>query len=53
MYRLPQQGADSAKMVLDAGVYVEIVEPRTEWTRIRIDQAEGWVKNTAIDVIWN
>ena len=53
VYRLPQQGADSAKMVLDAGVYVEIVESRIEWTRIRIDQAEGWVKNTAIDVIWN
>lgn len=53
LYRLPQQGGEEkAKSVLDAGDYVSIVEKRTEWSRIRIDQAEGWVKNSMVRLIW-
>lgn len=53
LYRLPaQNGEDKAKSVLDSGEYVSLVEQRPEWSRIRIDQAEGWVKNSSIETIW-
>jgi tetratricopeptide (TPR) repeat protein len=52
VYRLPQQNAGKAKIVLDAGAYVTIAEKRTEWVRIRIDEAEGWVGRAAVEQIW-
>ncbi len=53
LYRLPGQNTnEAAKQVLKAGDYISIVEQRSEWSRIRIDEAEGWVKNSAIKKIW-
>ncbi len=53
LFRLPGQNEnEKAKMVLGAGESVWIVEERTEWSRIRIDQAEGWVRNTSVNTIW-
>ncbi len=53
IYRLPAEGGEEkAKLTLKAGEYVTIVEHRTEWSRVRIDQAEGWLKNAAIAAIW-
>jgi hypothetical protein len=53
IYRLPaESGEDKAKLTLKAGEYVNIVEHRADWSRIRIDNAEGWLKNAAIASIW-
>ena len=53
LYRLPaQNGDDKARSILNAGEYVAIMEKRSEWTRIRIDQNEGWVKRSSLDSIW-
>ncbi len=52
LYRTPGQSAhETAKQVLKAGDYISIVEQRSEWSRIRIDKAEGWVKNSVFQKI--
>lgn len=50
--RLPGNGEQAATRLLDAGVYVTIAERRSEWTRVRLDQADGWVRNEALAMIW-
>ncbi len=53
LYRMPGQSAnETAKQVLKVGDYISIVEQRSEWSRIRIDEAEGWVKNSVLQRIW-
>ena len=53
IFRLPHQtDGGKAKFVLNVGDYVIIEEQRADWSRIRIDQDEGWVKNDVIDRIW-
>ena len=53
LYRLPQEGDEkNAKSVLNSGEFVTLAEKRANWSRIRIDQNEGWVKNSAVEVIW-
>ena len=53
IFRLPKEtGEGKAKFILSTGDYVEIVERRSEWSRVRIDQDEGWLKNKALKSIW-
>ena len=51
-HQLPN--ADSAKtdFILPAGEAVVIEETRTDWYRIRLDAAEGWVRRDGIEPVW-
>jgi tetratricopeptide (TPR) repeat protein len=37
---------------LTAGREIHILERRDQWTRIRVDEAEGWIPNTDYQTIW-
>ena len=53
IFRLPRQSdGGKAKFVLNVGDSVAIIEQRSDWSRIRIDQDEGWVQNNAIGSVW-
>ena len=53
IFRLPQQtDSGKAKSILGMGAYVAVVEKRSEWSRVRIDKDEGWIKNDALGSIW-
>lgn len=51
-YRLPSNKSAKTDFVLSTGLIIDILEERSEWTRIRIDEAEGWVKNEKFKKIW-
>jgi tetratricopeptide (TPR) repeat protein len=55
LFSVPHTGDehDSAKQVVDTGKYVDIQEWRSEWLRVRVDQDEGWVRRSAVAIIWN
>jgi tetratricopeptide (TPR) repeat protein len=54
LFAVPHAGDDhdSAKQAIDVGKYVDIQEWRNEWLRVRVDQDEGWVRRSAVAVIW-
>lgn len=53
VYRWPHESsADPPQMRLKAGDKVEVREHRTGWSRIRIDQAEGWIENSYLRIYW-
>jgi len=52
LHRQPRMTSTTAEGTLDAGTYITIAEQRTEWVRIRIDEAEGWVRRAAVEQIW-
>ncbi|MDP7395949.1 MAG: BatD family protein [Lentisphaeria bacterium] len=52
LHRQPRMNSTTAESTLDTGTYITIAEQRTEWVRIRIDEAEGWVRRAAVEQIW-
>jgi hypothetical protein len=52
LHRQPRMNSTTAEGTLDTGTYITIAEQRTEWVRIRIDEAEGWVRRAAVEQIW-
>lgn len=52
VHRQPRMNSTTAEGTLDTGTYITIAEQRTEWVRIRIDEAEGWVRRAAVEQIW-
>jgi tetratricopeptide (TPR) repeat protein len=52
LYDLPNNLDAPAKQTLKEGDYVSIAERRTDWSRVRIDDAEGWMPNSTLGVVW-
>lgn len=52
VFRLPTATGDQPRLNLDEGEYVRLVERRTEWTRIRVGQVEGWVRDETVLSYW-
>lgn len=52
VYRLPNEHSDPSSFVLQQGAEVHVLEHRTEWLRIRLDDAEGWVQKGSVEFVW-
>ena len=48
----PSSLAQPAQLVLKGGEMVEVLETRSEWVRIRVDQAEAWLPRDAVFMVW-
>jgi tetratricopeptide (TPR) repeat protein len=53
LYALPHKTERKAGPPLKAGDYVTVIEQRSEWSRVRIDEAEGWIRNSACQHFWD
>ena len=49
---LPDADADEIDLTLRTGTTVNVVETRTDWYRIRVDNAEGWVPAGKVGLVW-
>jgi len=50
--QLPDLDAEPAEIHLTEGATVRIIDTRTDWVRIRIDEAEGWLPKDAVHTHW-
>ncbi|OPZ29368.1 MAG: hypothetical protein BWZ02_01032 [Lentisphaerae bacterium ADurb.BinA184] len=51
-YQLPNSDGRKADFILPAGACVTIEETRTDWFRIRLDDAEGWIRRDGLEPVW-
>jgi tetratricopeptide (TPR) repeat protein len=51
-YQIPSDDAKKTDFVLRAGELVRVEEARTDWLRVRLDGAEGWVRRTSVHPVW-
>jgi Na+/H+ antiporter NhaA len=48
----PSSLAEPAELVLKGGESVRVLETRTAWVRIRVDQAESWLPRDDVFMVW-
>ncbi len=52
LLRLPDADADVLNVDIREGRMVSVVEERTDWMRVRVDQNEGWLSREAVQLVW-
>lgn len=52
LFVLPSENSEKIKIKLKEGQSLKIVEKRSDWTRVRLNSNEGWIKNENIKALW-